>query len=43
MKISYGLLSLVAAGDFMTKEWEVAEAYYNDEPIVLGKILLFND
>merc|ERR1712113_50249 len=35
MKISLALLGLVSAGEFMTKEWEVAEAYYKDEPIVL--------
>ena len=35
MKISLALLGLASAGDFMSKEWEVAEAYYNDNPIVL--------
>ena len=35
MKIAFALLSLAAAGDYMTKEWEVAEAYYNDDPIIL--------
>ena len=35
MKISLALLGLASAGDFMSKEWEVAEAYYNDKPIVL--------
>ena len=35
MKISLAFLGLASAGDFMSKEWEVAEAYYNDKPIVL--------
>ena len=35
MKFSLALLGLASAGDFMSKEWEVAEAYYNDKPIVL--------
>ena len=35
MKISLALFGLASAGDFLSKEWEVAEAYYNDQPIVL--------